>query len=93
MRYKDGQPDPTIDQIEDAILKAKFESSPTEAFLAKRAQAKATAASIAQSKDERIRLAFLAGHRQGHASGVFVAKVAAYAASVLAIGYAVINLL
>lgn len=58
-------PDPDIEKIEEEVRKARFEQGTIEKFLSRRARNRMLEADIAKSKNDRLRLAYLAGYKLG----------------------------
>ena len=56
-------PDPSIEQIEAELLKARFSETPAEEYLTERARKRMQESDIAREKDEKVRAAFVAGYR------------------------------
>lgn len=57
------KPDPSIEEIESELLRAKFAENPAEQYLSQRAKLRMQQADIARAADERVKAAFLAGYR------------------------------
>lgn len=62
---RNGEPDPTIEEIERAIRKARFDESETEKFVRDRHHIRARHLARAKYKDDAKRQAFIAGYRMG----------------------------
>lgn len=57
------EPDPSIEEIEAELLKARFAGNPAEEYLTQRARQRMQQADIAKAKDDRVKAAFIAGYR------------------------------
>lgn len=58
-----SDPDPSIEEIERAIRKARFDESDTERFLRDRAHVQARKIAAQNYKDQKLKLAYRAGYR------------------------------
>ena len=71
-----AMPDPTIEEIESALRKARFEESDSDRMIAARARRKMTEAWIRNSKDSRVQQAFVEGYKAAFMPDWQVALVA-----------------
>lgn len=68
---KNGSPEPSIKEIEDAVRKSRFEEGDTEKFLRSRSNRKANELAIKRYRDQARRLAFVAGFKEAQSRREF----------------------
>ena len=82
------EPDPTIEEIESALRKSRFEESDADRMLAARARRKMTEGWIRNSKDKRVQAAFIEGYKAAYLPdwqvGLIVAAILGTGIAILA---------